>query len=582
MRMLGFRIQNFRSIKDTGVCTIAGDNVTILAGQNEAGKSAILMALRDFDLPEGKPPQTPDYMPEGDHQAEPSVSVEFDIDPDAINVLLMESKLVLPDAVLSHLQAKRKIWVTRYLNSGTLVPDEDVTRVWATAEAPNQTAQSLVPNYADLSLADFAKLFRQYWPMFVFFDSFQDQLPKEIAVESLHQHMVAKDAGQPLPPPQRGQSSVIDFLTLADIDLSLVIKLKDQDKALGNYLSGRTAAITGDFLTYWKQAVDGNQTVRLQVKHTRNAQGLLHFSFYVHDGVDQYPEQRSKGFAWFLSFYLRLAAEEKRNPGGARVLLIDEPGTYLHAKAQKDVLHLIEDKLATKQQVIYSTHSPYLLPIDKLHRLRIVLRHGQKGTIAVDRLTHPALRGDQFADTLSPVITAIGLDVRERITAIGKKNLLVEGLSDHIYLSTWASGNSSFEGQFCIFPGSGAGSLPTLASLCIGWGLDFSVLLDRDKEGEKTAKKFEREFRLEPKRILHPNNAVTIEDLFVAEDFQKLLTDLDKNLKMENGETPSQAVSRLGIDKILLARKFAENPKPYTKSQPAFHRLLADAAKSFN
>ena len=49
MTPIAFRIKNFKSIKDSGVCTLSGDRITALAGQNEAGKSAVLMALRDFD-----------------------------------------------------------------------------------------------------------------------------------------------------------------------------------------------------------------------------------------------------------------------------------------------------------------------------------------------------------------------------------------------------------------------------------------------------------------------------------------------------------------------------------------------------
>jgi len=108
------------------------------------------------------------------------------------------------------------------------------------------------------------------------------------------------------------------------------------------HLSTRGAAITGDFLTYWKQKFDREETVDLRVRHVRDAAGILKLAFYMHDKSDQYPDQRSKGFLWFLSFYLKLAAAQKKNPTRRRILLIDEPGSYLHARAQRDVLHLLE------------------------------------------------------------------------------------------------------------------------------------------------------------------------------------------------------------------------------------------------
>jgi AAA15 family ATPase/GTPase len=51
MNLLKFRIKNYKSIVDTGWCELSGDNITVLAGQNESGKTNILKALRDFDLP---------------------------------------------------------------------------------------------------------------------------------------------------------------------------------------------------------------------------------------------------------------------------------------------------------------------------------------------------------------------------------------------------------------------------------------------------------------------------------------------------------------------------------------------------
>lgn len=76
MKPLAFRIFHFRSITDSGVCNFSGDGITVLAGQNEAGKTAILLALRDFDLEEGDAPKTPEYMPEGKLDVKPQVHVK--------------------------------------------------------------------------------------------------------------------------------------------------------------------------------------------------------------------------------------------------------------------------------------------------------------------------------------------------------------------------------------------------------------------------------------------------------------------------------------------------------------------------
>ncbi|MGH9319892.1 MAG: AAA family ATPase, partial [Vicinamibacteria bacterium] len=48
MKLTKFRVFNYMSVRDSGYCWLASD-LTILAGKNESGKTAILEALRDFD-----------------------------------------------------------------------------------------------------------------------------------------------------------------------------------------------------------------------------------------------------------------------------------------------------------------------------------------------------------------------------------------------------------------------------------------------------------------------------------------------------------------------------------------------------
>ena len=50
MRLVSFRIKNYRSIIDSEIVKLSEfDNVSVLAGQNESGKSSLLTSLRDFE-----------------------------------------------------------------------------------------------------------------------------------------------------------------------------------------------------------------------------------------------------------------------------------------------------------------------------------------------------------------------------------------------------------------------------------------------------------------------------------------------------------------------------------------------------
>jgi hypothetical protein len=48
MKLIAFRIRNFRSIVDTGWQNISQDNITCLIGQNESGKTSVLEGLKVF------------------------------------------------------------------------------------------------------------------------------------------------------------------------------------------------------------------------------------------------------------------------------------------------------------------------------------------------------------------------------------------------------------------------------------------------------------------------------------------------------------------------------------------------------
>ncbi|HEX8212578.1 MAG TPA: AAA family ATPase [Longimicrobium sp.] len=585
MQPIAFRIKDFRSIRDSGICPLSGDGITVLAGQNESGKTAVLSALRDFDIMPTEPPMTPEFLPEGDDEAEPQVAIQFSVEPDELAKLYLQSGMLAPPQFAGFIETATTIWITRDLTTNHFRFDPEIIAMWEGFDEDATSPEGESESNDDTPLEEGASAEEQQlkpasaeahadelytsWPIFVYFDSFSDALPRATVVSTL----VARK-GVP--------QIVIDFLELAEIDPNRLIQLSTDPKQLGNYLSRRNAVITGDFLTYWKQRTGGTNAVELHARSFRDEEGTLNLAFFVRDRVDQYPDQRSKGFLWFLSFYLRLAAAHKKVPNSTRILLVDEPGSYLHARAQRDILHLFEDRLAAGgQRIIYTTHSPYLLPAASLYRVRLVVKDPSKGTLVLDRLTHPALRGDEFADTLSPVLTSIGIDIQGALSFVRPKNLLVEGITDYLYLTRWATEfNPDIAEQINIFPCFGAGTIHTLASLLLGWGLQFAVLVDRDTAGTRAKDRLHRDLLIPPERIVQPKDAVAIEDVFSAEDFRKVLLALDPNFTLLPEERPSTAIERQKIDKVLLARRFSElhaDGMEFTgKTRNAIQRLLKD------
>jgi len=117
-------------------------------------------------------------------------------------------------------------------------------------------------------------------------------------------------------------------------------------------------------------------------------------------GVRIELEGRSKGFQWFFSFYLVFLVESDQGHKDA-LLLLDEPGLHLHPTAQQGLIGFF-DKLAEKNQLIYTRHSPFLIDGEHLHRVRPV-SEDKTGHSRINAETSPADR-----ETMFPLQAAAG------------------------------------------------------------------------------------------------------------------------------------------------------------------------------
>lgn len=100
----------------------------------------------------------------------------------------------------------------------------------------------------------------------------------------------------------------------------------------------------------------------------------------ISDGTTVYdtPESRSLGFRWYLSFYINFIAKTFEAKANEFFFLLDEPGIHLHPAGQKDLTKVMED-LAIKNQLVYTTHSPFMINREYPQRVRLVSK-GREGT----------------------------------------------------------------------------------------------------------------------------------------------------------------------------------------------------------
>ena len=109
------------------------------------------------------------------------------------------------------------------------------------------------------------------------------------------------------------------------------------------------------------------------------------FHTYVMDNSDPKMillDERSKGFQWFFSFDLMFMYETQGTFKGA-IILLDEPGLYLHIEAQRDLLKRMRE-YAQSNQLIYTSHLPFMIDPDAYASTRFVIREPGRGTWVTD------------------------------------------------------------------------------------------------------------------------------------------------------------------------------------------------------
>jgi predicted ATPase len=149
--------------------------------------------------------------------------------------------------------------------------------------------------------------------------------------------------------------------------------------------------------------------------------------------------QRSSGFQWFFSFLA--AFSEFENRGHGVIVLLDEPALNLHGRAQADFLRFINERLAAKSQVIYATHSPFMVEPSHLERVRIVEDKGvEAGSVVSQDVSTVG------ADSLLPLQAALGHDIAQNLS-LGPDNTLIEGKPDFTNLQTMREHLTSSEGN---------------------------------------------------------------------------------------------------------------------------------------
>lgn len=190
--------------------------------------------------------------------------------------------------------------------------------------------------------------------------------------------------------------------------------------------------------------------------------------------------ERSNGLRWYLGLFIELMAMDYKNRDV--LFLLDEPGVFLHVNAQKELLELFDELCENRGQLIYTTHLPYMLDTENIYCIRRVEKDDNGQSHIYNRVYAGGLDLPSRQETLTPLIQAMGCDMKYSMDFSTKRNVVTEGITDRMYLEA-AMISLGITDAINIIPSNGAAAIPNIVSILIGWGCDYKIILDYDTEG---------------------------------------------------------------------------------------------------
>lgn len=314
-----------------------------------------------------------------------------------------------------------------------------------------------------------------------------------------------------------------------------IAEIAENKRTRSILLQSAGATLTTEFRDWWRQ---GDYDFRFEADGN-------HFRIWVKDErrpTEVELENRSTGLQWFLSFYLVFLVESKGDHKSA-VLLLDEPGVSLHPLAQRDLSAFFEN-LSKTNQIMYTSHSPFLVDADRLERARKVYVAEDGTTKATPNLRHSEGKDTQ-AGAAYAVHSALNLSVAESLL-VGCQPVLVEGPSDQHYLTAikalLVSGGKITPKRELVFPPcGGTKTARVVASILTGRDEVLpTMLLDDDQPGRQMRANLKSGlYKEDPDKVLTVRDyvgydACEVEDLMpfeiLAEEMDRLEREPDNRL----------------------------------------------------
>ena len=560
MKMLRFRVQNYKKIEDSG--WVYTKNITAFVGKNEAGKSAIFRGLSKLNPSDGstydglKEFPRRRYTDEFANKNWPVSSAEFELDDhekselsDVSSIFNTTTTITLtkyydgkhslsykPELSRFHLTTDKyvatlKKWKNLIEKSRApdgkgealqlvktnliSIIDQQIDSVVANSSVSAETISSMSSQInsgvtedwhepifkeileANCSLINKFKINSDLdsaseWilhniPKFIYFDRY-DILDSAIHIDDFIRVINAR----PDDPKLRITKCLFEHVGL-NLEEIRALDPNDENKTKEELarmaderaikMSAASHAMTQKFTSWWEQR---KHDFRYQIDGKN-------FRVWVSDDLDSSEielDQRSVGLQYFFSFYLVFLVEAKTKHANS-ILLLDEPGLQFHGTAQQKTVEFL-NKLSKDSQLLYTTHSPFMIDGDHLENVKIVFE--DKNNFGVTKVSDDVWPKDK--DSLFPLQAGLGYSLAQTLF-YSKYQLVVEGITDYFILKAmnellFQQKRTTLHNDVVISPAGGTKNMMPLASMLIGNDVQIVVLLDGDESGLKKGKSLKK------------------------------------------------------------------------------------------
>ena len=359
-------------------------------------------------------------------------------------------------------------------------------------------------------------------PRFVYFSDYKKILGNINLAEYIKESETEASAGIEYIEGFDRAETVRNLLYLAEFEIEKLEEFKNSPSKLIKFLNIASKKLTERLNPSWK-----GEAINVELRLNPGNILSVVLSDVHKDGTITNTgllNRRAEGFKWTFSFIINFAAETQKAELKEAILLLDEPARNLHPTQQMGISDLLKN-LAGSNQVLYATHSPFMI-FDYTPGNLLVVELDRKKHLS--KIFYDYWKADDA--TLTPILYGLSKGLVDSITdrEIGYNSrplIIVEAMSDTMYLNAFdkflQDPNISMN-PLNVVPAYSKNSVLPLSIFYHTHGYNTFVLLDNDYESNQIAEQLKNNKFSEPQIIFFESDGnllQSIEDYMEVDDY---------------------------------------------------------------